>query len=211
MEQIAIKKDGKIFDMQSADELNIKGEPIYFSNEPQALNIIRHSSAHLLAQAIKELYPEAKFFVGPVVDEGFYYDFKVSSKISEEDLKKIELKMKELAEKKLKIQKYELNKEEALKKYNDDELKKIVLNNIKDEKVGFYKQGDFEDLCKGPHLPNTKFLKNIRLTKLAGAYLGGDSSKEMLTRIYGISFADKDSLKKHMNMLEEAKKETTEK
>ena len=206
MEQIAIKKDGKIFDMQSADELNIKGEPIYFSNEPQALNIIRHSSAHLLAQAIKELYPEAKFFVGPVVDEGFYYDFKVSSKISEEDLKKIELKMKELAEKKLKIQKYELNKEEALKKYNDDELKKIVLNNIKDEKVGFYKQGDFEDLCKGPHLPNTKFLKNIRLTKLAGAYLGGDSSKEMLTRIYGISFADKDSLKKHMNMLEEAKK-----
>ena len=114
--------------------------------------------------------------------------------------------MKELIKKRHKIEKYEITKSEALEKFADDDLKLAVLSRIPDEKVSIYKQGDFEDLCRGPHVPNTKFLRNFKLIRVAGAYLGGDESKEMLTRIYGISFADKESLKEYMQMIEEAKK-----
>jgi len=206
MEQIAIKYNDTIIDLQTAKDKNIEGEPIYFDNSPEALEVIRHSAAHLMAQAIKDMYPNAKFFVGPVVDEGFYYDFKTDEHISENDLKAIEKRMQELAKRKYEIEKYAISKEEALKKYENDELKKAVLSRIEDENVSFYTQGDFEDLCRGPHLPNTKLLRFTKLTKVAGAYLGGDDKNEMLTRIYGISFADKDALKAHMTMLEEAKK-----
>lgn len=206
MEQIAIKHEGKIVDLQSAELLGLSGEAINFEDSPEALEVIRHSAAHLLAQAIKELYPEAKFFVGPVVKEGFYYDFKTEENIGEADLKTIEKKMKQLAKKKFAITKYETTKTEALNKYNEDELKTAVLSKIEDENVGFYAQGDFEDLCRGPHVPNTKYLMNVKLTKLAGAYLGGDEKNEMLTRIYGIAFATKDALQAHLKMLEEAEK-----
>ncbi|MCV6608296.1 MAG: threonine--tRNA ligase [Campylobacterales bacterium] len=190
----------------TAQEMGIDGEEILYDNSEDALSVIRHSAAHLLAEAIKKLYPDAKFFVGPVVDEGFYYDFKTEAHISEEDLKDIEKTMKKLAGSKEKFEKYSITKTEALDRYKDDELKTAVLSNIPDENVSFYKQGEFEDLCRGPHVPNTKYLTNVKLTKVAGAYLGGDSSKEMLIRIYGVAFADKDSLKAYVTRMEEALK-----
>ena len=144
--------------------------------------------------------------MGPVVDEGFYYDFKVDEKITQDDLKKIEKKMKELIKKKYKIEKYEITKDEALKKFGNDELKEAVLSKIGDEVVSIYKQGEFEDLCRGPHVPALRFLNNFKLTRVAGAYLGGDENAEMLTRIYGIAFATKDALKDYIKMMEEAKK-----
>ncbi|MBK1973047.1 threonine--tRNA ligase [Campylobacter sp. TTU-622] len=206
MEQeiIAFLQQDKIIDTQSTNCKDLKA--IYFDNSNESLEVIRHSCAHLMAQAIKSLYPEAKFFVGPVIEDGFYYDFRVENKISEEDLIKIENKMKELANLKLDITKYEISKKEALIKFKDDDLKQEVLSKIPNEIVSIYKQGEFEDLCRGPHLPNTKFLKFFKLTRIAGAYLGGDEKKEMLTRIYGTAFADKESLKEYLHIIEEAKK-----
>jgi len=201
-----LDSDGNIVDTQTAEEVGAPKGVVPFDNSEKALEVIRHSTAHLMAQAIKELYPDAQFFVGPVVDEGFYYDFRVQEKIGEEDLKKIEKKMKELIKKKYKIEKYEISKEEALKKFANDDLKLAVLSRIPDETVSIYKQGDFEDLCRGPHVPALRYLHNFKLTRIAGAYLGGDENAEMLTRIYGVAFADKESLKAHMQMLEEAKK-----
>ncbi len=211
---IAVYKDEQIIDLESAKVLGLsdgikalKGsEPIFFDDSPLALEVIRHSCAHLLAQSLKALYPDAKFFVGPVVEEGFYYDFKTSSKISEEDLPKIEAKMKEFAKLKLAITKETLTREQALERFKGDELKHAVMSKISGDAFGVYQQGDFEDLCKGPHLPNTRFLNHFKLTKLAGAYLGGDENNEMLIRIYGIAFATKEGLKDYLFQIEEAKK-----
>ncbi|EAL8644413.1 threonine--tRNA ligase [Campylobacter coli] len=203
-EVIAYLDDEKIVDSQSKNSTDLK--EIYFDNSKESLEVIRHSCAHLMAQAIKSLYPEAKFFVGPVIEDGFYYDFRVNSKIGEEDLAKIEKKMKELAEAKQEIEKYEITKNEAIAKFKDDDLKQEVLLRIPDGKVSIYKQGEFEDLCRGPHVPNTKFLRFFKLTRVAGAYLGGDEKREMLTRIYGTAFADKESLKEYLTIIEEAKK-----
>ncbi|MUU52060.1 threonine--tRNA ligase [Helicobacter pylori] len=213
-ELIAVYKDEQIIDLESAKVLGLsdgiealKGsEPIYFDDSPLALEVIRHSCAHLLAQSLKALYPDAKFFVGPVVEEGFYYDFKTSSKISEEDLPKIEAKMKEFAKSKLAITKEVLTREQALERFKGDELKHAVMSKISGDAFGVYQQGEFEDLCKGPHLPNTRFLNHFKLTKLAGAYLGGDENNEMLIRIYGIAFATKEGLKDYLFQIEEAKK-----
>ncbi|OEW27877.1 threonine--tRNA ligase [Campylobacter jejuni] len=203
-EVIAYLDNETIIDSQSMKNTNLK--EIYFDNSKESLEVIRHSCAHLMAQAIKSLYPEAKFFVGPVIEDGFYYDFRVKSKIGEEDLVKIEKKMKELAEAKIEISKYEITKSEALAKFQNDDLKQEVLLRIPDGAVSIYKQGEFEDLCRGPHVPNTKFLRFFKLTRVAGAYLGGDEKREMLTRIYGTAFADKESLKEYLTIIEEAKK-----
>lgn len=203
-EVIAYQNNGVLIDTQSATNLEL--EKVYFDNSKEALEVLRHSCAHLMAQAIKALYPEAKFFVGPVIEDGFYYDFRVNSKLNEEDLIKIEKKMKEFAEAKLEIQKYTLSKQEALEKFKDDDLKQEVLAKIPSDEVSIYKQGEFEDLCRGPHAPNTKFLRFFKLTRIAGAYLGGDEKREMLTRIYGTAFADKESLKEYLHIIEEAKK-----
>lgn len=203
-EVIAYLNNETIIDSQSVKNTNLK--EIYFDNSKESLEVIRHSCAHLMAQAIKSLYPEAKFFVGPVIEDGFYYDFRVESKIGEEDLVKIEKKMKELAEAKIEILKYEITKNEALAKFQNDDLKQEVLLRIPDGAVSIYKQGEFEDLCRGPHVPNTKFLRFFKLTRVAGAYLGGDEKREMLTRIYGTAFADKESLKEYLTIIEEAKK-----
>ncbi|STP12679.1 threonyl-tRNA synthetase [Helicobacter mustelae] len=205
-EIIGIRIGEEIFDTQTAQEKGLRGVEILFDNSQDSLSIIRHSCAHLMAQAIKELYPDAKFFVGPVVDEGFYYDFKTAHKISQEDLAKIEKQMKEIAKRKLPIIKSTMTRQEALEKFQDDELKQAVMSKIPGDDFGVYAQGDFEDLCRGPHLPNTKFLHAFKLTKLAGAYLGGDESAEMLTRIYGIAFADKEMLNTYLHQIEEAKK-----
>ncbi len=199
--------DENIIDTQSAANSPAKHlTAIQFDNSQKALEVIRHSTAHLMAQAIKSLYPNAQFFVGPVVDEGFYYDFRVDRKIGEEDLKSIEKEMKEIIKKKYEIEKYEISKTEALEKFANDDLKQAVLSRIPDERVSIYRQGDFEDLCRGPHVPSMRFLHNFKLTRVAGAYLGGDEKAEMLTRIYGIAFADKESLKAYLEMIEEAKK-----
>ncbi|MCR6576643.1 threonine--tRNA ligase [Campylobacter insulaenigrae] len=193
-----------LIDTQSCNNTNLT--PVFFDNSKESLEVIRHSCAHLMAQAIKSLYPEAKFFVGPVIEDGFYYDFRVDSKISDEDLVKIEKKMKELADSKLDITKYELTKQEVKEKFIHDDLKQEVLLRIPDGMVSIYKQGDFEDLCRGPHVPNTKYLRHFKLTRVAGAYLGGDEKREMLTRIYGIAFADKENLNEYLRIIEEAKK-----
>ena len=207
METIGYIKDNKIYDIQTAQALGLEGlQEIKADGSDEALEILRHSTAHLMAQAIKELYPDAKFFVGPVIKDGFYYDFKVGQTISEDDLKNIEKKMKSLSSKRYKIERYELSRKEIEDKFRDDELKSAVLSNITDDTLTIYKQGDFEDLCRGPHLPHTKMVRNFKLTRIAGAYLGGDENNEMITRIYGISFFEKEQLKAYITQLEEAKK-----
>jgi len=211
LELIGILKDGEIYDLQSVKALGLEvneqnDKEIKDDGSKESLEILRHSCAHLMAQAIKSLYPEAKFFVGPVVNEGFYYDFRVNSKINEEDLIKIEKKMKEFASAKLDIIRHELNKKEAEEKFKNDDLKQAVLSKIESNKLSTYKQGDFEDLCRGPHLQNTKMIRNFKLIRVAGAYLGGDEKNEMLTRIYGIAFFEKNDLKEYAKNLEEAKK-----
>jgi len=203
---IAIKHNGEIIDLQTAKEKGFEGEQIHLDNSPESLEVLRHSTAHLMAQAIKSLYPDAKFFVGPNVKEGFYYDFKTSSEIGESDLKEIEKEMLSLAKKKYDIEKYEISMAQAKKKFKDDHLKLTVMERIPSDTVSIYKQGDFEDLCRGPHLPNVGLIRYFKLTKIAGAYLGGDSSNEMLTRIYGIAFADKEALKAYLDMMAEAEK-----
>jgi len=203
---IAIKHNDKIIDLQTAEELGFEGEQIHLDNSEESLEVLRHSTAHLMAQAIKSLYPDALFYVGPTVKEGFYYDFKTESEIGEGDLKKIEKQMLSFAKKKYKIEKYSITMDEAKEKFKDDHLKLAVMERITDDTVSIYKQGEFEDLCRGPHLPSIGLIRYFKLLKIAGAYLGGDSKNEMLTRIYGIAFADKESLKAHMDMLREAEK-----
>ncbi|MDX1808624.1 MAG: threonine--tRNA ligase [Sulfurospirillaceae bacterium] len=204
---IAYKEGNLIIDTQSASaQTKTYENEILFGNSDEALEVIRHSCAHLMAQAIKEIYKDAQFFVGPVIEDGFYYDFRVNEKISDSDLKAIEKKMQELAKKNTKIEKINSTKSEVAKRFLSDDLKQEVLLRIPDGEVSIYKQGEFEDLCRGPHLPDTRYLRFFKLTRVAGAYLGGDENREMLTRIYGTAFADKESLKDYITMIEEAKK-----
>ena len=206
-EVIGYNVNGKIVDTQSYTG---GGSEIKFDNSKEALEIIRHSCAHLMAAAIKELYPNVKFFVGPAIEDGFYYDMRVSksdgSKLGEDDLTAIEKKMKELALAKTPIIKIASTKREVATKYADDDLKQEVLKRIPDGEVSLYSQGEFEDICRGPHIPNTIFARFFKLTRIAGAYLGGVENREMLTRIYGTAYADKDSLNEHIRIIEEAKK-----
>lgn len=209
MDYIGINKNGQIYDLQTAKALNIEAsesEQIKADNSPEAQEILRHSTAHLMAQAIKELHPEAQFFVGPVVEEGFYYDFKLDKQLNDDDLSIIEKQMKTLANKKLPIKRSECKRSTIEDKFHNDPLKQMVLKNITDDLLTIYSQGDFEDLCRGPHLENTKMIKNFKLLRVAGAYLAGNEANEMITRIYGIAFFDKQELKDYITMLEEAKK-----
>jgi threonyl-tRNA synthetase len=206
MDIIALKHDDQIIDLQTAEALGITGENIVYDNSPDSLEVLRHSCAHLMAEAIKALYTDAKFFVGPTVKEGFYYDFKVNETLNEDELKTIEKKMLDIAKGKEKITRYEITKEEARAKFANDHLKQAVMDRIPSETVTIYKQGDFEDLCRGPHLPSVGLIRYFKLTKISGAYLGGDSKNEMLTRIYGIAFADKESLKAYLDQMAEAEK-----
>mgnify|MGYP000443874249 CR=1 FL=1 len=206
-EIIGYKNGEELIDTQSVAGQNSENlQEIHFDNSKESLEIIRHSTAHLMAEAIKALYPDAKFFVGPTVDEGFYYDFKTSQKIGEDELVTIEKKMKELAEKGTQITKYVITKAEALQKFADDELKQEVLKKIDSDEIGIYAQGDFEDLCRGPHVPSTRYLKAFKLSKVAGAYWRGDSKNKMLQRIYGYAFAEERELKEYLVQLEEAEK-----
>jgi threonyl-tRNA synthetase len=165
-----------------------------------------HSSSHLLAHALTELYPEIKLAIGPAINEGFYYDFDLDYQIKEEDLQKIEEKIKEISKRNLPITRIELNRKEALELYKKNPYKTEMINDLPDEKISFYEQGNFKDMCRGPHLRYTKEIKSFKLIKLAGAYWRGDEKNKMLQRIYGISFPKKEMLEMHLKQKEEAEK-----
>ncbi len=176
--------------------------------EESELNVLNHSCAHLLAQAVKHLYPQAKFWVGPVVEEGFYYDIDLGDKsLTDEDIPKIESEMKKLAKDGKYIVREEISKSEALEKFKDDEYKLDLINRMDEEEtvISCYTQGDFTDLCRGPHVSSTKELKNFKLVKFSGAYWKGDAKNKMLQRIYGVCFPTKEELENHLAELEEAK------
>ena len=177
--------------------------------EDSELNILNHSCAHLLAQAVKHLYPNAKFWVGPVIEEGFYYDIDLGDiTLTNEDLDKIEHEMKKISKDGKRIVRSEISKEEVLEKFKDDPYKIDLISRM-DEKetiISMYTQGDFTDLCRGPHVDTVKEIKYFKLLKVSGAYWKGDSNNKMLQRIYGICFINEEDLNEHLNMLEEAKK-----
>ena len=175
--------------------------------EDSKLSVLNHSCAHLMAQAVNHLYPNAKFWVGPVIEEGFYYDIDLGDKtLTEEDLPMIEKEMKKLAKDGKKIIRHEISKEEALEMFKDDPYKIDLIERMDDEVISCYSQGDFTDLCRGPHVDNVKLLKNFKLLKVSGAYFKGDANNKMLQRIYGVCFPTEDELKEHLAFLEEAKK-----
>ena len=174
--------------------------------EDEKLNIMNHSCAHLMAQAVKHLYPEAKFWVGPVIDSGFYYDIDLGDKvIKEEDLPLIEKEMKKISKDGKRIVRHELSKNEALDMFKDDEYKIDLINNMdEDSVISCYTQGDFTDLCRGPHVETVKFLKHFKLIKFSGAYWKGDAKNKMLQRIYGVCFENEEDLAEYLKELEEA-------
>ena len=177
--------------------------------ENDKLNILNHSCAHLLAQAVKHLYPEAKFWVGPVIEDGFYYDIDLGDKtLTDEDLSAIEKEMKKCAKADKRIYREEISKEEALERFKDDPYKIDLINRMdeNDTVISCYTQGDFTDLCRGPHVETTKEMKYFKLIKHSGAYWKGDSNNKMLQRIYGICFENEEDLNNYLNFLEEAKK-----
>lgn len=176
--------------------------------ENEKLSIMNHSCAHLLAQAVKHLYPNALFWVGPVIAEGFYYDIDLGDKtLTEEDLPAIEKEMKKLAKDGKRIVRHELTKEEALEKFKNDPYKIDLISRMDENEVTIscYTQGDFTDLCRGPHLESVKELKHFKLLKVSGAYWKGDSKNKMLQRIYGICFENEEDLAKHLEYLEDCK------
>lgn len=178
-------------------------------NEEGGKSTFWHSSAHLMAEAVESLFPGVKFWVGPAIENGFYYDMDLGErKMSEEDLLALEKKMNELAKKNSEYQRKEISKEEAIQYFTQkgDEYKLDLLQGLEDGGITFYTQGNFTDLCRGPHLPNTSFIKAIKLTSVAGAYWKGDEKNKMLTRVYGITFPTQKELDEYLAMLEEAKK-----
>ena len=176
--------------------------------ENEKLSTLNHSCAHLLAQAVKHLYPEAKYWVGPVIEEGFYYDIDLGDKVlTEDDLPAIEKEMKKCAKDNKRIVREEISKEEALKRFADDPYKVDLIERMDEDTttISMYTQGDFTDLCRGPHVESTKLLKNFKLLKVSGAYWKGDAKNKMLQRIYGICFETPEDLEAHLKELEEAK------
>lgn len=170
------------------------------------LNTLNHSCAHVLAQAVKHLYPQAKFWVGPAVEEGFYYDIDLGDQtISDDDLPKIEKEMKKICKDGKRIVRHEVSKEEALEEFKDDEYKLDLINGLEDGTITTYSQGDFTDLCRGPHVETVKLCKNFKLIKHSGAYWKGDKNNKVLQRIYGVCFPTKEELEAHLQLLEEAK------
>ena len=177
--------------------------------EDEKLNILNHSCAHLLAQAVKHLYPNAKFWVGPVITDGFYYDIDLGDDvIKEEDLPKIEKEMKKISKDGKRIVRHEISKVEALEMFKDDPYKLDLIGNMDENEtvISCYTQGDFTDLCRGPHVESVKLLKHFKLLKVSGAYWKGDANNKMLQRIYGVCFDSEEGLNEHLALLEEAKK-----
>ncbi|MGQ9847542.1 MAG: threonine--tRNA ligase [Bacteroidales bacterium] len=208
-EALAINVNGEVWDLSRTidTDANIK---IYTWNDEEGKHAFWHSSAHLMAEAIEILYPGTKFGIGPAIENGFYYDveFPETIVITDADLPKIEAKMKELAQRKEEIVRKNISKQEALDFFRkkNDHLKIELISELEDGTISVYQQGEFTDLCRGPHLPNTGYIKAVKLLSIAGAYWRGDEKRKQLTRIYGISFPKQKMLDEYLAMLEEAKK-----
>lgn len=180
---------------------------LYDAESPEGLSVLRHSTAHLLAQAVKRLYPDACFGVGPVIDYGFYYDIELAHTLVPEDLKKIEREMHRIVKEQQAITRKEVSREEAKQLFKEDALKLELLDAIPEgEVITIYEQGEFIDLCRGPHVPTTQKLQHFKLLHVSGAYWRGDVNRQMLQRIYGVAFASKEDLQAHFKFLEEAEK-----
>jgi threonyl-tRNA synthetase len=204
---IAGKVDERLVDLNAPLHNDAKVE-IITEKSPEALEIIRHSTSHLMAQAVKQIFPKAKVTIGPAIENGFYYDFDVDVPFSPEDLEKIEARMKELAKANIMVDRQILTKSDAINLFREmgEDYKVELIEDLDAETVSLYKQGDFVDLCRGPHLPSTGFCKAFKLTSIAGAYWRGDENRKMLQRIYGTAFADKKELEAYLARLEEAKR-----
>jgi len=205
---LAGKVEDKLVDLsyEISSDSNLS---IITARDQEGIDVIRHSTAHLLAYAVKELFPDAQVTIGPVIDNGFYYDFSYKRPFTPEDLSTIEKKMAELAKKDFTVERIVMERKEAIKHFKGikEEYKSEIIKSIPDaEEVSLYKEGNFIDLCKGPHVPSTGKLKVFKLMKVAGAYWRGDSNNEMLQRIYGTAWATKDELKEYLYLLEEAEK-----
>ncbi|UZT08524.1 threonine--tRNA ligase [Clostridium sp. LQ25] len=192
------------YKLKNNDEVNILSD-----DSEKAVEVIRHSSAHIMAQAVKRLYKNAKLAIGPSIANGFYYDFDIDTPIIKEDLEKIEKEMNKIVKENLKFERIDVSKEEALKimKDNDEIYKVELINDLPEgEKISLYKQGDYIDLCRGPHIPSTKHAKAFKLISVAGAYWRGNEKNKMLQRVYGVAFSNLKELDIHLHNLEEAKK-----
>ncbi len=205
---VAGRVDGRLVDLSFLIERDAAVE-IITPQDDAGLEVIRHSTAHLLAQAVKELYPKAQVTIGPVIEDGFYYDFAFERPFTTEDLEKIEQKMRELAKAALPIERKVVSRQEAIEFFRrqGEEYKAKIIEEIPEgEEISLYTQGSFTDLCRGPHVPDTGKLKAFKLTKVAGAYWRGDARNEMLQRIYGTAWADQEQLEAYLKRLEEAEK-----
>ncbi|QKT02518.1 threonine--tRNA ligase [Ectothiorhodospiraceae bacterium 2226] len=205
---LAGKVDGRLVDTSRIIDEDAE-LAIVTDRDPDGLEVIRHSTAHLLAQAVKALFPDAQVTIGPTVEDGFYYDFAYKRPFTPEDLEAIEAKMQELAAADLDVERSVMARDEAVRFFRDmgEEYKARIIEDIPaNEELSLYRQGDFIDLCRGPHVPSTGKLKAFKLTKLAGAYWRGDSNNEMLQRIYGTAWTDKKALKAYLHRMEEAEK-----
>jgi threonyl-tRNA synthetase len=206
---LSVSVNGEVWDLtrKISDDATVK---LYTWDDREGKETFWHSSAHLMAEAIEFYYPGTKFGIGPTVDTGFYYDVDLpdGKQLSEKDLQKIEQKMLELARKKNDIVRSEISKSDAMQMFTekDDELKQELISELEDGTITLYNQGNFTDLCRGPHLPNTEYIKAIKLTSIAGAYWRGDEHNKMLTRVYGVTFPKQKMLEEYLIMLEEAKK-----
>ncbi len=203
----AIKINGEIKDISTEIDSSAELEPVYIDSQ-EGLQILRHSAAHVMAEAVKDLFPGAKVTIGPAIKDGFYYDFDYERPFDAKDLPKIESKMTEIIDKDLPFIRSEVLSNEAIEVFKSQgEIYKVeLIEDLSEDVVSIYKQGNFTDLCRGPHLPSTGRIKAFHLTHVAGAYWRGDETKAMLSRIYGIAFADQESLDAHLENLEEAKK-----
>ncbi|HDK3869154.1 TPA: threonine--tRNA ligase [Staphylococcus aureus] len=202
---VAGKFNGQLVDLTKPLETDGSIEIVTPGSE-EALEVLRHSTAHLMAHAIKRLYGNVKFGVGPVIEGGFYYDFDIDQNISSDDFEQIEKTMKQIVNENMKIERKVVSRDEAKELFSNDEYKLELIDEIpEDENVTLYSQGDFTDLCRGVHVPSTAKIKEFKLLSTAGAYWRGDSNNKMLQRIYGTAFFDKKELKAHLQMLEERK------
>ncbi|MBN1574407.1 MAG: threonine--tRNA ligase [Deltaproteobacteria bacterium] len=204
---IAGKINGELVDLDRPVPANCEVDFITI-DDPEGLEIIRHSTSHIMAEAVRELFPGVKVTIGPAIKDGFYYDFDTEKPFTPEDLVAIEKKMKEIIKKELPFTREIMPVGDAIKLFKGmgENYKVELLEDIESKEVSLYTQGNFTDLCRGPHIPSTRFVKAFSLTSVAGAYWRGDENKKMLQRIYGTAFPDKDSLKNYLNMIEEAKK-----
>lgn len=205
---VAVKLNGKLTDLSAPLSQGDKVEFVTLKDK-EGLEVYRHTCAHVLAQAVKTIFPTCKLAIGPVIENGFYYDFDFNTPITQEDFEKIEAEMQKIIKANTPIERFELPRAEAVKLMSDykEKYKVELINDLPEgERISFYKQGSFTDLCRGPHLPSTGKIKAFKLTSLAGAYWRGNEKNKMLTRIYGVAFAKKDEMQAYFEMLEGGKK-----